>query len=324
MRIKQFIKIQNSKKKLFTPGPGSLIEENILGIEPCFGRNDQKYEKIENFVLRKIKSLSGQNKIVRLQGSASLALEISILNFVKGNILVVDSGFYSERLKTMCKNAKINFKKIKNIESTSWKKIDKIKKKFDWIISCVTETSIGIKIPIKELNDLKKRCKSKLFLDATASIGLEEGHRYGDVVSFSSCKGLLGLTGASFICYSMKPHNNIKSFYLDIKNHENKLMTGPYHTIGSLYLVLKNFQKFKSAVKINKKMFLKKFGYLSPYQKKYQPLLCTYINKKVSPLNKKVILYKPRINLTGSVVCHLGEVHLKDKAKGKIIKNLIF
>ena len=58
MRIKQFIKIQNSKKKLFTPGPGSLIEENILGIEPCFGRNDQKYEKIEISV-NQMKLLSG-------------------------------------------------------------------------------------------------------------------------------------------------------------------------------------------------------------------------------------------------------------------------
>lgn len=323
MKIKQFIKKQNNKKKLFTPGPGSLIEENILGLEPCFGRNDQKYEKLENFVLRKLKSLSGQNKIVRLQGSASLSLEISILNFIRGNVLVVDTGFYSERLKTMCKYAKINLKKIKNIESINWKKINKIKKKFDWIISCVTETSIGIKIPIKDLYNLKKRCRSRLFLDATASIGLEDGHKYGDLVSFSSCKGLLGLTGASFICYSIKPNNKIKSFYLDIKSHENKLMTGPYHTIGSLYLVLKNFQKFKFAVKINKKEFMKKFGYLSPHHRKHQPLLCTYLNKKISPLNKKVILYKPRINLPGSVVCHLGEVHLKNKAKGKIIKDLI-
>ena len=33
-------------------------------------------------------------------------------------------------------------------------------------------------------------------LDATGSIGLERYHELADVISFSSCKGLFGLTGA--------------------------------------------------------------------------------------------------------------------------------
>ena len=322
MKIKQFINFKNNQKKLFTPGPGSLIEENILGLEPCFGRNDKRYEKIENFVLNRLKKMSGQKNIVRLQGSASLALEIGIFNFISGNVLVIDSGFYSDRLKKMCKNLKNLNKKIKKIDAVNWRKIKNIKKKYDWIISCVTETSIGITIPIKDLYKLKLKCRSKLFLDATASIGLEKDHRYGDVVSFSSCKGLLGLTGASFISYNAKPANKIKSFYFDIKSHEKKLMTGPYHAIGSLYYIIKNFERFKFTIKINKKRFLEKYGNLSPYEKKNQPFLCTYISKKVRANNRKVILYKPRVNLKGSVICHLGEAHLKEKAKGKIINYL--
>ena len=39
---------------------------------------------------------------------------------------------------------------------------------------------MGFKIPIKELYDLKKKCNSKLFLDATASTGLENNHNLGD------------------------------------------------------------------------------------------------------------------------------------------------
>ena len=54
----------------------------------------------------------------------------------------------------------------------------------------------------------------------------------------------------------------------------------------------------------------------------YQPLLCTHINKKVIAKNNNVILYKPRNNLEGSIVCHLGEAHLKKKARGKIIDNI--
>ena len=58
---------------------------------------------------------------------------------------------------------------------------------------------------------------------------------------------------------------------------------------------------------------MKKFGHLSPYKTENQPLLCTHISKKITTSNKKVILYKPRSNLNGSIVCHLGEVHLRKK-----------
>ena len=34
-------------------------------------------------------------------------------------------------------------------------------------------------------------------LDATASIGLESGHEQAEILAYSSCKGLFGLTGAA-------------------------------------------------------------------------------------------------------------------------------
>ena len=43
-----------------------------------------------------------------------------------------------------------------------------------------------------------------------------------------------------------------------------------------------------------------------------QPLLCTYLEGKIIPNDNNIILYSPRSELSGSVVCHLGEVH-KDK-----------
>ena len=54
----------------------------------------------------------------------------------------------------------------------------------------------------------------------------------------------------------------------------------------------------------------------------YQPNLCTHVNKDIKAKNNKVILYEPRNDIGGSVVCHIGEVHLGRKAKGKIIENL--
>ena len=94
----EFIKYRNEQKYLYTAGPASLVEENLLGLRPCFGRGDLDYSEIENFVLNNLKELSGHQQIVRLQGSASLALEIMALNFLYGNVLIISTGFYSDRL----------------------------------------------------------------------------------------------------------------------------------------------------------------------------------------------------------------------------------
>ena len=104
--LKKKINIYNKNKILFTPGPSSLSYENISEIKPCFGRGDDEYIKVEDRVLNKIKKISGHSKIVRLQGSASLAIEIMIYNFIYGKVLIVNTGVYSERLKDMASFAK--------------------------------------------------------------------------------------------------------------------------------------------------------------------------------------------------------------------------
>ena len=238
MKISSFIKLKNNKKKLFTPGPSSLSEENILELNPCFGRGDKQYETMEAKVLSELKKISGHKFIARLQGSASLALEIAIQNFLFGKVLIVHTGVYSQRLIDMIKNSKKINRDIQAVKIINWNNLYDINGKYDWIVSCVTETSIGLKIPIRELYKIKKNCKSKLMLDATASIGLEDGHELADLIAYSSCKGLFGLTGASFIAFNKNPQNEIKSFYMSIYNHINKKMTGPYHTIQSLHKIL--------------------------------------------------------------------------------------
>jgi aspartate aminotransferase-like enzyme len=320
--IKDFVNKRNNLKKIFTAGPASLLEENIKGLRPCFGRGDYDYDKIEKFVLNKLKKMSKHKNIARMQGSGSLALEIVVTNFMYGKVLIVDTGYYSDRLLMLAKNAQKSFKKVKLIKKIKWTDIEKFKEKFDWIWACPTETSMGLKIPIKKLKKLSVRCRSKLALDATGSFALESNHDLGDVISYSSCKGLFGLTGASFVSFNNLPINKVDSFYLNIINHIEKKMTGPYHAICSLHEVLKIHSKIKKSVAINKQKFVSKMKKWISYKKENQPLLCTYVDQKIDATNKNIILYKPRINLSGSVVCHLGEAHLKDKAKGKILNNL--
>jgi len=316
------IKKKNNNKIIFTAGPASLLKENIAALRPCFGRGDKEYLDKEKFVLKKILNISGQNKIVRMQGSASLALEIMSLNFLFGKVLIIKTGYYSDRLIFLTNTAKKNLKKIKKIDTINWTNLDDISKKYDWILACSTETSCGLKLPIEDLYKAKLKSKSKLMLDATGSIGLERNHELADVMAFSSCKGLFGLTGASFICYKKNPKNDVDSFYLKLENHLNKKMTGPYHTIYSLYEVLKKHSDFRLSVEINKNRFLKKMKNELTVPIKYQPLLCTHVKSIIKAKNNKVILYEPRNDIGGSVVCHIGEVHLGKNAKGKILDNL--
>ncbi len=320
--LKNFINLKN-KKIIFTPGPGSLSIENLKGLGPYFGRGDNEYLRIEKFVINKLKKISGQKYVAAFQGSGSLAIEIALQNFISGKVLLVETGYYSDRVKFILNFLKKEFKKIKKIETISWAKINQVKKRFNWVCACPVETSIGLKLPIIELNKLKKKTNSKLMLDATGSIGIENNHKLSDLCTFSSCKGLFGLTGASFISYKGKPSNKVNSFYMDINTHINKKITGPYHSIGSLYNVMKNYENIKKSVLINKRNFMNKFKNYLVYPEKNQPNLCTYVDYKIKTKNKNVILYRSRKKIPGSVVSHLGEIHLKDKSKGKIIKNLL-
>ena len=90
-------------------------------------------------------------------------------------------------------------------------------------------------------------------LDATASIGLEKNHSLAHVLSFSSYKGLFGLTGASFISYKVKPRYFKNSFYLNLESHENKNDWSISYDLLT-YEVLKNYNKIKQSVLNNKKI----------------------------------------------------------------------
>ena len=112
--------------------------------------------------------MSGHSKIARLQGSTSLALEIMITNFAYGKVLIINSGYYSDRLKMISESAQKQYKYISEINSVDWTLIDEVSGNYDWIISCYTETSNGILLPIDKLKLLAKRTSAELMLDATA------------------------------------------------------------------------------------------------------------------------------------------------------------
>ena len=291
----------NNQKLMLTPGPSLVLYENIKNLKPLYGRGDKDYEYISNNVMSWIKKISQQDELISMQGSSSLAIELALSNFVNGKILIISTGFYSDRLK-------IFLPKSHKITVCSYENIGTINDSFDWILCVYTDTSIAFKIDLKIIKNLANKIGAKLFIDASASIGLEDNHGLADLMTFSSYNGLFGLTGAAFIAHkSNLKCESLEKFYLNIETHKHKLVTGPYHAIASLYSVMGAHEIFKNRVLNSKNAIIEKYS--SKIRKNNQPLICTYLNGKVVPNDNNVVLYEPRNQLSGSVICHLGEIH---------------
>jgi aspartate aminotransferase-like enzyme len=317
--LRKHIKKINRDTVLFTPGPASLTYENLISLAPVFGRGDSKYQNLEYEVLNWLMDLSGQTEIVRLQGSATLAIEIALENFVTGKVLLFQTGFYSNRiLEILGHRADIQ------IATLAPHEVIPSGETFDWVIGCPTETSTGYFTPITFLQDLATTTRAKLFLDATASIGLEENHGLADVVCFSSCKGLFGLTGAAFIAFSTKASRVPVHFSLNLETYREKRTTGPYHAIQSLSKMIGSHQEIRKSVIINKQKMvsINKSNLVYPIEN--QPKLCTAIKSEVASISSNVILYESRLPQSFRIICHLGEAHLAGNAKGEILQRLEF
>lgn len=313
---------RNQAKLLFTAGPASLLAENLTGLRPCFGRGDADYAQVETAVLDALGAMSGHAQVARMQGSASLALEIMALNFLRGRVLVVDSGYYAERLRWLAESCLRRGAEVTSVDSIAWTGLEHATGSYDWVWACPTETSCGLRLPIEGLSAVARRLGARLMLDATASIGLEDGHELADVIAYSSCKGLFGLTGACFIAFNEAPGHTVDSFYLDLATHLERRMTGPYHAIASLAEVLPRHAEFRAAVAVNKARFVREMAPWLSLPPERQPLLCTHVTGRVTSNDARAVLYAPRSNLGGSVVCHLGEAHLGLAARGDILQAL--
>ena len=315
----------NRRKVMLTPGPGAIPFENAFAVQPLFGRGDADFAEMEERVLYHLRRISGLPCVARLQGSASLALEVAARSFVSNRVLVVNTGYYCERLIGYCQTLQqmgrvscvdiIDAQEFLDNELEQLRYRERYKAQYDWLISVYTETSTAMLNDVPKLAALKKQLGARLFLDATASIGLEEQHHLADVIAFSSCKGLGAMTGGAFICYQDDVQEQAEtSFYLNIRTHLEKRMTGPYHPMAALERLLPMQDQIRARVRRSKEAFAAKFSKQLILPPERQPLIATRIRGKLKPANEaqgtQIIFYAPRTTAPGeSVVCHLGELH---------------
>ncbi len=238
----------NNQKLMLTPGPAVVLHDNLKYLKPVFGRGDADYEMMANEVSMWIKEISGQDELVMAQGSATFALELAAHTFVKGRVLLVSTGYYSDRLEKLLPNDC-------DVLVCKYDDLEQVKGKFDWVMCAYTETSIAFKVDLEKIKNIAIDFDAKFYVDATGSIGLEENHHLADLMAFSSCKGLFGLTGACFVAYKKNLiEKKSKHFYFNLNTQKNKMVTGPYHAVVSLYGVMKNHDTYRFRVKKSKEV----------------------------------------------------------------------
>lgn len=311
----------NKKKVTFSPGPGAVIPEWFNSQKEFFGRGDKEYNYIKKKTIDWLKFVSGQDKIVPISGSATTAAIVGINSFLSGNILVIETGYYSSRWL----NYLVSTKKKKNVKSIKYE--DFIKKKYvpniSWVVFVYVETASCLKFDLKKIYNITKKSSGKLFLDATASIGLEKNHHLADVLFFSSCKGLFGPTGLGFLGHKKKLIvKNHKDFWLDYKTHEQEMYTLGYNCIASLYSISKYHNSYLKKINFAGKI-LEKYSISSNRPKIGIALKYKIINKNL----QNSIFYLPRKFPGYDVIFFLGLIkfnkeEIKNILKKRIIDNL--
>jgi len=103
-----------------------------------------------------------------------------------------------------------------------------------------------------------------------------------------------------------------------METHIEKRVTGPYHAICSLYSVMPKHDLYRNRVQQSKELILNSVPQLIDSMEN-QPLLCTQVQGKIIKNDKNVVLYQPRSELSGSVICHLGEI---DKEAPEILDRI--
>lgn len=326
--VNSIVTKRNSDKCLFTPGPANLHPENLIDIQPVFSRSDSHYQEVTGRVLERIRALAGQDSIVAVPGSATTAIEVATSNFLSGDVLVVISGYYSQRMFDMIK-IKADRLGLKSLRSASWEELikpDFLKGSLDWIICAYTETADAFALDAPLVSRLAKSVKARLMVDATGSINLEDHHELADVNMFSSCKGLGGLTGAGFITFNKSLLQSLntapREFILDLNTYIDKKTTSPAHTILSMDSVSERFAEHRDRVRRSKEEFVKIFKDVL-YRQGNQPLLCTKVKNAQIELPDWIIGYQPRSIEPGcQVVCHLFDQCASNREPGDLYKSL--
>jgi aspartate aminotransferase-like enzyme len=223
------------KKYLFSPGPTMLPPEVLLKMaEPIMHHREPEFEKMFAEIREGLKYLfQTKNEVLVFTSSGTGAMEGAVSNILsKGDrAIVVRGGKFGERWGEICKAYGIEFIPIdvewgKAVDPKRIKELLESDPSIRAVYTQASETSTGVKHPVKEIADLVKRYEDKVIVvDAITGIGVFNipMDEWGiDVLISGSQKALMLPPGLAFAALSdrawkLAEKSNLPKYYFDFK-----------------------------------------------------------------------------------------------------------
>jgi aspartate aminotransferase-like enzyme len=223
------------KKYLFSPGPTMLPPEVLLKMaEPIMHHREPEFEKIFSEIREGLKYLfQTKNEVLIFTSSGTGAMEGAVSNLLsKGDkALVVRGGKFGERWGEICKAYGVEFIPIdvewgRAVDPEWIKEILESDPSIRAVYTQASETSTGVKYPIKEIAEIVREYDDKIIVvDAITGIGVFDipMDAWGlDVVVSGSQKALMLPPGLSFAALSDKAwkfveRSDLPKYYFDFK-----------------------------------------------------------------------------------------------------------
>ncbi len=223
------------KKYLFSPGPTMLPQDITLKMaEPIIHHREAEYKRIFQEVREGLRYLfQTKNEVLVFTSSGTGAMEGAVCNLLSpgDKALVVRGGKFGERWGEICQAYGIEVKPIDVEwgEAVNPELIAECLKEDSSIRAVFTqasETSTGVKHPIKEIAEITGRYEeTAIVVDAITGIGVFDIPMDAwnlDVVLSGSQKALMLPPGLSFVSLSEKAwrlvdRSNLPKYYFDFK-----------------------------------------------------------------------------------------------------------
>jgi aspartate aminotransferase-like enzyme len=247
------------KKYLFSPGPTMLPPEVLLKMaEPIMHHREPEFERIFAEIREGLKYLfQTKNEVLIFTSSGTGAMEGAVSNILsKGDkALVVRGGKFGERWGEICKAYGIEFIPIdvewgKAVDPKEVQKALASNPSIRAVYTQASETSTGVKHPIKEIAEIVKEYDNAVIVvDAITGIGVFDipMDAWGiDLLISGSQKALMLPPGLAFATLSDKAwkfveRSDLPKYYFDFKKElkSAKKNQSSYTPAISLFVGLK-------------------------------------------------------------------------------------
>ncbi len=247
------------KRYLFSPGPTMLPPEVLLKMaEPIMHHREPEFEKIFSEIREGLKYLfQTKNEVLIFTSSGTGAMEGAVSNILSrgDRALVIRGGKFGERWGEICKAYGIEFIPIdvewgKAVDPQEIQKALEANPSIRAVYTQASETSTGVKHPVKEIAEIVKRFdRTVLVVDAITGIGVFDipMDAWGiDVLISGSQKALMLPPGLAFVALSDKAwkfveKSDLPKYYFDFKKElkSAKKNQSSYTPAISLFVGLK-------------------------------------------------------------------------------------